>query len=136
MGRECLRTGRFSKEFFTRLERFSSRLDRWLHEPEYPSLIHGDVWTTNVLADDEQITGFIDPAVYYADPEVELAFTTLFGTFGDAFFARYQDFRPIRPGFFEERRDIYNLYPLLVHTRLFGGSYVHSVDSVLRRFGF
>lgn len=136
MGKECMRTGRFSTEFFSRLERFSGRLDRWLDEPEYPSLIHGDVWTTNVLAVDAQITGFIDPAVYYADPEIELAFTTLFGTFGDAFFARYQDLRPIRPGFFEERRDIYNLYPLLVHTRLFGGSYVRSVDSILHRFGF
>ncbi|NTV46698.1 MAG: fructosamine kinase family protein [Chlorobiales bacterium] len=34
------------------------------------------------------------------------------------------------------RRDIYNLYPLLVHTRLFGGHYLHSAESILRRFGF
>ena len=136
MGRECVRAGRFSKGFFSRLQRFSSKLDRWLQEPDYPALIHGDVWTTNVLAADEQISGFVDPAIYFADPEIELAFTTLFGTFGESFFARYQDLRPIQPGFFEERRDIYNLYPLLVHTRLFGGSYVHSVDGTLRRFGF
>ena len=136
MGRECMRVGRFSSEFFSRLDRFSSKLDQWLLEPEYPSLIHGDVWTTNVLSSGGRITGFVDPAIYFAAPEIELAFTTLFGTFGDTFFARYQEICPIQPGFFEERRDIYNLYPLLVHVRLFGGSYVHSIDRVLSRFGF
>lgn len=127
---------RLPREIQARLERFCAQLDRWLSEPQRPSLIHGDVWTTNVLAQDGRITGFVDPAIYYADPEIELAFTTLFGTFGDPFFARYREIRPLAPGFFEERRDIYNLYPLLVHVRLFGGSYVNSVDSILRRFGF
>ncbi len=136
LGQVCLHKRRCSNELFDRLVNFSSNLGKWLQEPEYPSLIHGDVWTTNVLANVEGITGFVDPAIYFADPEIELAFTTLFGTFGDAFFARYQEIRPIQPGFFEERRDIYNLYPLLVHVRLFGGSYVSSVDETLRRFGF
>jgi fructosamine-3-kinase len=136
MGRECLRTGRFPTEFFVRLERFADKLERWLLEPEFPSLIHGDVWTSNVLADGERVTGFVDPAIYFAAPEIELAFTTLFGTFGEWFFARYQELAPLQPGFFEERRDIYNLYPLLVHVRLFGDSYLNGVDSTLRRFGF
>lgn len=64
------------------------------------------------------------------------AFITLFSTFGPAFFNRYNEVRPVAPGFFEERRDIYNLYPLLVHVRLFGGGYVASVESALEKFGF
>lgn len=136
MAGEGIRSGRLPKEIFTRLEKFCAQLDRWLREPERPSLIHGDVWTTNVLAVDNKITGFVDPAIYYADPEIELAFTTLFGTFGEPFFRRYQEIRPLPDGFFDTRRDIYNLYPLLVHVRLFGGSYVASVDRTLRRFGF
>lgn len=135
MAGEAIANGRLPQKMLGRIEKFAARLDRWLEEPAHPSLIHGDVWTTNVLAANGRITGFIDPAIYYADPEIELAFTTLFGTFGDAFFQRYQEIRPLRPGFMEERRDIYNLYPLLVHVRLFGGSYVQSVDGVLRRFG-
>jgi fructosamine-3-kinase len=107
-----------------------------LVEPERPSLIHGDVWTTNVLAEGEQITAFLDPAIYFAHAEIELAFTTLFGTFGPAFYERYHQIRPIGPGFFETRRDLYNLYPLLVHVRLFGGSYVNSVHQILARFGY
>ncbi|NHZ72122.1 MAG: phosphotransferase [Aquificales bacterium] len=136
MGQEGVRTNRLPQDVFTRLAKFAEHVDKWLLEPERPSLIHGDVWTTNVLAQDGRITGFVDPAIYYAHPEIELAFTTLFSTFGHSFFERYHELRPIAPGFFEERRDIYNLYPLLVHVRLFGGSYVSSVDRILRQFGY
>ena len=136
MAGEGVRSGRLPKEALIRLEKFCGQLDKWVLEPERPSLIHGDVWTTNVLAVDNKITGFVDPAIYYANPEIELAFTTLFSTFGEPFFRRYQEIRPLPDGFFDTRRDIYNLYPLLVHVRLFGGSYVSSVIRTLRRFGF
>ena len=135
MGREAERVGRLPTALMRRLSLFCEVLDRWITEPARPSLIHGDMWTGNVLSANDHISGFIDPAIYFADPEIELAFTTLFSTFGDAFFSRYNELRPIRPGFFEERRDIYNLYPLLVHVRLFGGSYVASVDRTLSKFG-
>ncbi len=132
-GAEC---GRLPQPVLHRVRRFCEHLDKWLVEPKRPSLIHGDVWTTNVLAQAGRISGFVDPAIYFADPEIELAFTTLFGTFGEPFFERYGTIRPLRPGFFSERRDIYNLYPLLVHVCLFGGSYVGSVDRILTRFGY
>jgi fructosamine-3-kinase len=134
MGRQALDTGRLPGETFARLERFCATLERHIDEPARPSLIHGDIWGGNVLCRAGRIAGFIDPAIYHADAEIELAFSTLFGTFGDAFFRRYNEHRPIRPGFFETRRDIYNLYPLLVHTTLFGGHYAGSVDGILRRF--
>jgi fructosamine-3-kinase len=105
------------------IRRLADRLGDFIDEPEYPSLIHGDVWGGNVLCRGGRVVGMIDPAVYYADPEVELAFVTLFSTFGAGFFARYGELRPIRSGFFEVRRGIYTLYPLLVHAILFGGGY-------------
>ncbi|MFW5940426.1 MAG: fructosamine kinase family protein [Chloroflexota bacterium] len=136
MAREAEMSGRLPAAVRRRVERLVVNLHRWLHEPEAPSLIHGDVWTTNVLAQGGCITGFLDPAIYYAHPEIELAFITLFNTFGEPFFRRYRQLRPIEAGFFEERRDLYNLYPLLVHVRLFGGSYVQSVKGILGKFGF
>ena len=136
MADEGVRSRQLPGGVHKRMQRFCDQLDKWLEEPQQPSLIHGDVWTTNILAENERISGFIDPAIYYADAEIELAFITLFGTFSEPFFGRYQEITPINPGFFEERRHIYNLYPLLVHVRLFGGSYVQSIDDTLQRFGF
>ena len=135
MAGDAARAGWLPASLRKRIEALCGRLDRWIEEPARPALIHGDLWGGNVLASAGRVSGFVDPAIYYADPEIELAFATLFGTFGDAFFRRYGELRPIRPGFFEERRDLYNLYPLLVHVRLFGGAYVAQVDATLRRFG-
>ncbi len=127
--------GRLPVEDLERVDRLAERLDEYLEQPERPSLIHGDVWSANVLAEADRITAFLDPAIYHADPEIELAFISLFNSFGDPFFERYAEIRDMRPGFFEERRDLYNLYPLLVHVYFFGGSYLDSVRSTLRRFG-
>ena len=136
MAAEALRMGRLPAPIFERIESFSEHLGKWLFEPERPSLIHGDMWTTNILARGSCITGFLDPALYFAHDEIELAFTTLFHTFDREFYDRYAEIRHIVPGFFEERRDIYNLYPLLVHVRLFGGAYVSSVTHTLEKYGY
>lgn len=135
MARAASDTGRLPADLMGRAERLAARLGDWLEPPEHPSLIHGDMWGGNVLVKDGRIAGFIDPAIYYADAEVELAFTTLFSTFGEPFFKRYQEIRPLGPGFLEVRRELYNLYPLLVHVRLFGGGYLASVERTLSRYG-
>jgi fructosamine-3-kinase len=127
--------GRLPVEDLLRVQRLPEMLDELIEDPNPPSLIHGDVWSANVLAREERITAFLDPAIYYADPEIELAFISLFDSFGRHFFDRYQEIRPIREGFFEVRRDLYNLYPLLVHTHYFGGGYLGSVRNTLDRFG-
>lgn len=136
MSDEALREGVMPKALYKRICAFAENLEALLEAPDAPALLHGDVWTTNVLAEPGRITGFIDPAVYYGHPEIELAFITLFGTFGQDFFDAYHERRPIAPGFFEQRRDIYNLYPLLVHARLFGASYLGSVERTIARHGY
>lgn len=135
MGSKALQKGLVTSDTMNRLERFCIKLPVYLEKvPRSPSLIHGDVWGGNILVSNIGISAFIDPAIYYADPEIELAFSTLFGTFGEPFFKRYNEIHPIEPCFFEERRDIYNLYPLLVHLVLFGGSYLSKVESILSRY--
>jgi fructosamine-3-kinase len=135
LARVAHEAGRLPAEDLERVGRLAERLDEHLEGPGRPSLIHGDVWSANVLAKGDRITAFLDPAIYYADPEIELAFISLFNSFGDTFFQRYQEIRGIRPGFFAERRDLYNLYPLLAHVYFFGGGYLGSVQDTLRRFG-
>lgn len=135
MAREANQAGNLPEEDLRRIDRLAGRLDDYLEDPPAASLIHGDVWGGNVIAGDAGISGFLDPAIYHADPEIELAFITLFGTFGETFFERYGELRPIRDGFFEVRRDLYNLYPLLTHVRLFSGKYLEATQSILSRFG-
>jgi fructosamine-3-kinase len=135
MAREALAAGALTPALMERIETFAGRLEDLLGPPSPPGLIHGDMWGGNVLVRGGRIAGFVDPAIYFADPEIELAFSTLFSTYGEPFFARYGEIHPLRPGFWEERRDIYNLYPLLVHARLFGPGYAGQVEATLRRFG-
>ena len=134
MARMARERGQLSRRTFMMVKGLADKLESYLTEPPQPALIHGDLWTGNVLVAGDRIAGFVDPAIYFADPEIELAFSTLFGTFGEAFFTRYAELAPLRPGFFETRRDLYNLYPLLVHTVLFGGAYAASVERTLETY--
>ena len=136
MAKDALNASRISSKLMSRIEAFVGDLHRFIAEPVKPSLLHGDIWGGNVIVQDGKISGFIDPAIYFGHPEIELAFITLFSTFGSEFFNAYDEDYGVEPGFFTERRDIYNLYPLLVHSRLFGGHYPFQVESTLKRFGY
>src|SRR3990172_13236364 len=119
-----------------RIERLAERIDDYLVEPAFPSLLHGDLWTGNVLVRGDRIAGFVDPAIYCGHPEIELAFTTMFGTFGDAFFEAYESLMPLEPGFPALRSSLYNLYPSRVHVRLFGSGYLAGIERTLTKIGW
>ncbi|MBK1668016.1 fructosamine kinase [Rhodovibrio sodomensis] len=130
----ALDRGSLTSQQRDRIERFAGKLGRYLDEPAHPALLHGDMWGGNVLPKGDRIAGFIDPAVYYGHPEIELAFATLFGTFGQPFFERYAERAPFEPGgFFEARRDVYNLYPLLVHAAAFGPGWAEQAMQTIDR---
>ena len=97
-----------------------------------PSLIHGDLWSGNFMTGPDGYACIIDPAAYH-HREAELAFTDLFGGYDRSFYAAYEEAYPLVTGY-TRRKDIYNLYPLMVHVNLFGGSYLASVESILRTF--
>jgi fructosamine-3-kinase len=131
---EALKENKVDKKFMKQMEKLAGKLSSYIKAPNPPSLIHGDVWSGNILSMNGKIRAFLDPAIYYADPEVELAFIRVLNTFGSEFFMRYNELNPIKPGFFEERADIYSLYPLLVHARLFGTSYARKAQRILDKF--
>ncbi len=129
------KSGRLPAELHLRMLRLADRLERWIGEPAGASLLHGDLWVGNVLAQRGRITAFIDPAIYYGDAEMDLALATLFGPFGAPFFDAYRAVRPLDDGFFAVRRDVYALYPLLMHVALVGPPYVAQLDGVMRKLG-
>ncbi|MBA3901815.1 MAG: fructosamine kinase family protein [Bacteroidetes bacterium] len=100
---------------------------------EPPALLHGDLWSGNFMATIEGSPAIFDPAVYFGHREMDLAMTKLFGGFSPEFYQHYQETFPLEKGW-QKRMDICNLYPLLVHVNLFGGSYVNQVREVLEGF--
>lgn len=100
---------------------------------EDPSLLHGDLWSGNFLCGPESKPFIFDPAIYYGHRETEIAFTTMFGGFDQRFYEAYAEVRELELGF-DDRIEIHNLYPLLVHVNLFGDSYLSGIRNTLRRF--
>jgi fructosamine-3-kinase len=89
---------------------------RYLEELDVsPSLVHGDLWGGNASDTEEGIPVIFDPAAYFGDREVDIAFTKLFGGFDDSFYEAYRDIHPAPPLLLHE---IYNLYHLLNHNHL------------------
>jgi fructosamine-3-kinase len=126
--------GRIGRTLLRRIEALAGKLEAYLTEPERPALLHGDIWSGNVLADRGRFAALIDPAAYYGHPEVELAFIGMFHTFGERFYRRYAESRPLDEGFFDTRADLYRLFPYLVHVRAYGGSYLGGLEAIVRRF--
>ena len=109
-------------------------LDEYLVEPEFPPLLHGDLWGGNFVTGPDGGAWLIDPAVYVGHAEADLAMTELFGGFAPAFYGAYREVSPLVPGY-ADRRELYNLYHLLNHLNLFGEGYYGAVMRIVRRFG-
>lgn len=115
-----------------RFEQLYKKLPSLIVE-EKPALLHGDLWSGNVIPDEKGHPCLIDPAIFYGHREAEIAFTKLFGGFSHEFYDSYNSVSPLEKGY-ESRIDLYNLYPLLVHVNLFGGSYGRQVVSILSHY--
>ena len=100
------------------------------HQPR-PALVHGDLWGGNAASLIDGRGSIFDPASWWADREVDLAMTQLFGGFGEEFRSAYRKVLPRIPGA-DDRVEIYNLYHLLNHANLFGGGYINQCRASLR----
>lgn len=99
--------------------------------PEKPSLVHGDCWSKNMSFTVSGDPVIFDVACYRGDPEVDVAFSELFGRLPQAFYQSYDHTLKIRPGY-PRRRELYNLYHILNHYNLFGGHYLEQAKKMMR----
>ncbi|PLX08087.1 MAG: ketosamine-3-kinase [Marinilabiliales bacterium] len=120
------------KSIINYFERFYKRIDE-IFPQEEPSLIHGDLWSGNYMSGPDSQAMIIDPAVYYGHREMDLGMSLLFGGFSGEFYDSYNRYFPMEKGW-QKRMEYCNLYPLLVHVNLFGGSYSSSVKSIITKF--
>lgn len=135
MATSCARTGKLPPASMKRIEALAERLNEFLPATPRSSLLHGDLWAGNMLIDGDKVAGFIDPAISYGHNEMDLAFIALMGGLDPVFFETYNEHNPIDAEFFQNRKTLYQLWPLLVHVRLFGGGYVDQVDAALADLG-
>jgi protein-ribulosamine 3-kinase len=112
-------------------ERLMARLPELLPADEPPALLHGDLWSGNVHGRADGVACLVDPAAYFGYREADLAMTQLFGRFPQVFYDAYDEAWPRLAGH-QARVDLFNLYHLLNHLNLFGGSYRTSVESILK----
>jgi len=133
MVRICYDKGAIGKEFVDRLERLCRDLYKRIDISAIaPSLLHGDLWSGNILFNTKG-AALIDPAIYFGDREMELAFILMFDTFGETFFEHYTEIHTLSEDFYGTKVPLYQIYPILVHVALYGAAYVRQLEHVLKR---
>jgi fructosamine-3-kinase len=115
------------------VERVCERIAELTGPPEPPARLHGDLWSGNVMADADGRPWLIDPSAYGGHREVDLAMLRLFGAPSERVFGAYQERAPLAEGW-QQRVELYQLLPLLVHALLFGGSYRGAAERIARRY--
>ncbi len=114
-----------------RIEALAADLPNRLPELPAPSLLHGDLWGGNILTANGKVTALIDPACYYGHGEVDIAMLNLFDRPSSDF---YDAYGALEPGW-KERLIVYQLWPALVHVRLFGSGYRPMAERLLSQAG-
>ena len=127
--------GYFSREDGRTLDRLLSRIEDILPPDggQGPALLHGDLWSGNYYPDPSGAPVLIDPAVYRGEGEVDLSMMELFGSLPVGFLEAYGAMRPVPAEYETFRRDLYQLYYLLVHVNLFGRGYLGGSLAAARR---
>jgi fructosamine-3-kinase len=125
--------GLLPKSVDARLDKLWDKLDTLINVAgERPALVHGDLWSGNHFPAGDNAC-IVDPAVYFGLRESDLAMTEMFGRLPQEFYDAYAEAFPLNPGY-AERKQLFNLYHLLNHLNLFGGSYLSSVEQVAAHF--
>jgi fructosamine-3-kinase len=115
------------------VEAVCERLPALAGPPEPPARLHGDLWSGNVMAGADGRPWLIDPSAYGGQREVDLAMLRLFGAPAERVFDAYAEVAPLAAGW-QERVQLWQLLPLLVHAVLFGGSYRAAAERIARRY--
>jgi fructosamine-3-kinase len=131
----AMANGRLRPSIRERIERLRERLENVLTEPAWPALLHGDLWSANVLARGARVTALIDPSTLYGHPELELAYAIGMGGLGDDFVCAYARHHRVDERFWSVRRHVYLTYPAIMHVYYFGGRYEGLLDECLTASG-
>jgi fructosamine-3-kinase len=133
MARQAVDDGGLPPSFMDRIAGLCARLPELCGPPEPPARLHGDLWSGNAIIDARGGPAVVDPAVYGGHREIDLAMMRLFGGFSPRVYAAYDELHPRAAGH-EDRVALFQLYPVLVHVRLFGGRYARQAEDIVSRY--
>lgn len=120
----------FKEDEIIKFQTLLDNIHKILIEPEKPSLLHGDLWSGNILSDRKANPFLIDPACYVGHAEADIAMTELFGGFNPRFYEVYKESNLLQPEY-HNRRDLYNLYHILNHLNMFGKTYLPAAQKII-----
>ena len=130
---QCLYKNLLSGEHQSHFQKLYRQLPSIFGKQQKPALLHGDLWSGNFMCNSNSEPVLIDTAVYFGDPAVDMAMTTLFGGFNAGFYEAYNYHAPL-PSNYKEQWEVCNLYPLLIHLILFGRSYLSQIETIVNRY--
>ncbi|MDZ7807352.1 MAG: fructosamine kinase family protein [Gracilimonas sp.] len=128
----AIENDKIERSLFRSIQKLYGKLGH-IFPQEEPALLHGDLWSGNYMFDNNSNASIFDPAVYYGHREMDLSMTRLFGGFSGDFYDGYNEEYPVEEGF-EDRIKLCNLYPILVHANLFGGSYSRQAEQIIHHY--
>ena len=121
-----------------RIASIHAHLDTLLAHDDRPRLMHGDLWSANLLVNKDSrgkwwVSAVLDPNCRYSHYEIELAYLDLFRTVTPAFLRAYEQTHRLGKDYHERRKLVYQLYPLLNHVHLFGAKYIQPLTVMAER---
>jgi protein-ribulosamine 3-kinase len=128
----CFDEGLLGSKHISQFEKLYTELPA-VFGTQVPSLVHGDLWSGNFIAATDSTPVLIDPAAYFGVPAVDIGMSKLFGGFDAAFYEAY-NYHATPSREFDEQCMVCNLYPLLVHLKLFGSGYLRGIEQILGSF--
>lgn len=115
------------------IQKIIDNLEKFIPECNSPSLIHGDLWSGNILYNNGKLAGLIDPSIYFANNELELSSLSFLNVVSNKFFEKYSQYIEIESGF-KERLGIYELYYCLLNIHLWSRSYINYAEQIVKKY--